>query len=67
MTDNTMVPLSLASGETVTVDRKGSGGGSQVGTVMLNMKPGRYSKEEVRGIFDVARDLFADGYKIQMV
>jgi hypothetical protein len=33
---------------------------------MLNMKPGRYSKEEVRGIFDVAGDLFRDGYKIKM-
>lgn len=63
--DNQTIPINVASGERVRVDRPGSGG-SDVPTVTVNMAPGRYTREEVRQIFDVGNQLFADGYKLKM-
>lgn len=63
--DNQMLPIKVASGERVDITPADKAGSHNPPTVMLSMKPGRYTRDEVKGILDVANELFSDGYKLK--
>ena len=66
MTDNAVMPIHVASGERVTVDRPGSGNGYGDGTTAVLVVKSRTDRAFLESIADGLNGMIADGYRLKV-